>query len=113
MQNRTAKSLGAAVLGVAFAATAVGTASAVGPTAPVPAGLPVAGGPLTAVTGVLPAADKLAPGNISGADPVSGLLGGLPTKALPLKALPTKALPNKVLPTKVLPLKTLTGGISG
>jgi hypothetical protein len=82
MQNRTAKTLGAAVLGVAFAATAAGTASAAGPTIPIPAGLPVGGAPLKAVTGVLPAAGKLTPGNIAGSDPVSSLLGGLPTKAL-------------------------------
>ncbi|MDX6331855.1 MAG: hypothetical protein QOI83_4238 [Streptomycetaceae bacterium] len=86
MQNRTVKTLGAAVLGAAFAVTAAaGAASAAEPTAPapgVPAGLPISGGPLKAVTGVLPGVTKLGPGNFTGSDPVSGLLGGLPTQAL-------------------------------
>ncbi|MFD3515267.1 ATP-binding protein [Streptomyces sp. NPDC058657] len=115
MKQSAAKTLGVAALGAAFAATAAGSASAA------PA-LPDAAGALGSVTSVLPvgqvasvlpagspealAAGQAALGQITTtapaalsqatdkADPVGGLLGGLPTKGLPAGGLPTGALPG-------------------
>ncbi|MCX5204630.1 ATP-binding protein [Streptomyces sp. NBC_00237] len=107
MKQSAAKTLGAAALGAAFVAAAAGSASA----AAAPAA-PDAAATLGAVTQALPVdqvASKLPAGghealmagqdalgkgamaavpNGEGKDPVSGLLGGLPTKGLPTGGLP-------------------------
>lgn len=83
MKQSAAKSLGVAALGAAFAAAAAGTASA----APV---LPAPAPSLDTVTSVLPAQEALTHALPTGqhADPVSTLLGGLPTHGLPTDGLP-------------------------
>ena len=123
MKQLSAKTLGVAALGAAFAATAAGSAVAA------PA-LPDAAGALGTVTSALPvdqAAMVLPPGAPEAlkagqdalgksaatapasatqalptggdkADPVSGLLGGLPAKGLPTGSLPTSGLPTGGLP---------------
>ncbi|MFI5802643.1 ATP-binding protein [Streptomyces sp. NPDC051561] len=124
MKQSAAKTLGVAALGAAFAATAAGSAAAaVGPSVPDAAGaltavtsaLPVdqatsklpAGAPealnagkdalgRSAATAPTTAAQSLPAGE--GADPVSGLLGGLPTKGLPTQGLPTQGLPTGAVP---------------
>ncbi|MBD0745423.1 ATP-binding protein [Streptomyces sp. CBMA152] len=105
MKQSAVKTLGAAAVGVAFAAAAAGTASAAPAVAGVP-DLPALSGltkslPLENVTNKLTpgAPQSLAAGQnalakgastlpTSGADPVSGLLGGLPAGG----GLPTGAL---------------------
>ncbi|NEB79032.1 ATP-binding protein [Streptomyces sp. SID14478] len=108
MKQSAAKTLGVAALGVAFAAAGAGAANA----AP---GVPDAAGAVGSVTSMLPveqaaktlpagAPESLAAGQNAlgstlhtapaalpggnGGDPVSGLLGGLPTKGLPTQGLP-------------------------
>ncbi|MGW1496796.1 ATP-binding protein [Streptomyces sp. NPDC002402] len=128
MKQSAAKTLGVAALGAAFAAAAAGTATAapalpdsalpldtVTSVAPVqealtqlPAGAPesLAGGASTLPGTVQGAATKVLP-NADAADPVGGLLGGLPvgkaTSGLPTGGLPTGALPTSGLPTGALP----------
>ncbi|MFE6779020.1 hypothetical protein [Streptomyces sp. NPDC057702] len=74
MKQGTIKTLGVAALGIAFAATAAGTASAAG------TGLEPLTGPATDAVKTLPketkGIDKTAPQGAQ--DPVQGLLGGLP-----------------------------------
>ncbi|WP_433546026.1 ATP-binding protein [Streptomyces sp. CA-294286] len=104
MKQSAAKSIGAAALGAAFVAAAAGSANAVAAPA-----LPDAAGALSTVTAALPVeqvasalpaggpealkAGKDALGQSAAAagesaDPVKGLLGGLPTGALPTGGLP-------------------------
>ncbi|MGI5402500.1 ATP-binding protein [Streptomyces sp. CA-135486] len=80
MKQSAAKTLGVAALGAAFAAAAAGTASAA------PAVLPAPAPSLDTVTSVLPAQEALTHALPTGqqADPVSTLLGGLPTDGLPI-----------------------------
>ncbi|MFF0741187.1 ATP-binding protein [Streptomyces sp. NPDC004111] len=112
MKQSAGKTLGVAALGAAFVAAAAGSAAA----AP---GLPDAAGALGAVTAAVPvdqvatALPAGAPEALKGgqealgrstqnaampagdsADPVKGLLGGLPTQGLPTQGLPTGALPG-------------------
>lgn len=98
MKTGTIKTLGAAALGVAFAAAAAGTASAAPATSALP-GLPATDGATSAVSNLTKAAPdqvsrtedalKGAPGTLKGALPnqgvqgSSGLIGGLPTAELP------------------------------
>ncbi|WP_372345939.1 ATP-binding protein [Streptomyces sp. KL116D] len=109
MKQSAAKTLGVAALGVAFAAAGAGAANAA-PAVPDAAGalgsvtsavpleqaastLP-AGGPEAvsaahnALGGGLTAAQPVVEKVAEGGDPVSGLLGGLPTKGLPTQGLP-------------------------
>ncbi|MFB7912467.1 hypothetical protein [Streptomyces sp. NPDC056061] len=91
MKQSAARTLGAAVLGAAFAAAAAGTASAaVLPTDAAGTALPVAGAALGNATKTLPVEDtatkllgtgqqKLVGGVTA---PVKGLLGGLPAGGL-------------------------------
>ncbi|MEU3916783.1 ATP-binding protein [Streptomyces sp. NPDC029004] len=116
MKQSAAKTLGVAALGAAFAAAAAGTATAA------PA-LPDSALPLDTVTSVAPVQEALTqlpagapeslPGTVQGAatkvlpnggaaDPVGGLLGGLPVGAA-TSGLPTGALPTSGLPTGALP----------
>ncbi|MFK8910192.1 ATP-binding protein [Streptomyces sp. YS-3] len=99
MKQSAVKTLGAAAVGVAFAAAAAGTASAAPAVAGVPE-LPALSGltktlPVEGVAKTLPkgAPQSLTAGQHAlgkgasaptGADPVGGLLGGLPTGSLPL-----------------------------
>ncbi|MFI6939502.1 ATP-binding protein [Streptomyces sp. NPDC050418] len=107
--KQSAKVLGVAALGAAFAAAGASTASAA-PALPDPTqavgsltqGLPVAGlaGNLPGATEAMGAGQNAVTGGLSAAqpavgktlpadaDPVSGLLGGLPTGGLPTGALP-------------------------
>lgn len=106
MKTGTLKTLGAAALGVAFAAAAAGTATAA-PMTP-PANSATALGSLTGqlplgqastlVPGAAQATDALksAPQALSGADG-GGLLGGLPAKGSPVNGL-TGALGGGGLP---------------
>lgn len=100
MKTGTIKTLGAAALGVAFAAAAAGSASAA---SMAPAAAPASG--LTALTSELPIqqVSGLVPGaaqatnalqgalhnapNTLGGNAGTGLLGGLPTKGLPVNGL--------------------------
>ncbi|MER5890885.1 ATP-binding protein [Streptomyces sp. NPDC001941] len=129
MKQSAAKALGVAALGAAFAAAAAGSASAVAAAPAVPdagaaldtvthlvpventaAQLP-AGGPeaLSAGKNALASGVAAAPATAnqtlpavtgkSDADPVSGLLGGLPTGGLPTGGLPTSTLPTGAVPS--------------
>jgi hypothetical protein len=105
MKQSAVKTLGVAALGVAFAAAGAGAANAapalpdaagalgsVGSVVPVeqatsalPAGTPQAvGAAQNAVTTGVAAAQPAVAKITQGGDPVSGLLGGLPTQGLPL-----------------------------
>ncbi|GAA0586538.1 ATP-binding protein [Streptomyces crystallinus] len=100
MKQSAVKTLGAAAVGVAFAAAAAGTASAAPAVAGVPE-LPALSGltktlPVEGVAKTLPkgAPESLTAGQnalakgaaapTGAADPVGGLLGGLPTSGLPI-----------------------------
>ncbi|MGY0018254.1 ATP-binding protein [Streptomyces sp. cg35] len=105
MKQSAAKTLGVAALGVAFAAAGAGAANAApavpdaaGALGSVTSGLPVeqaasalpAGGPeavsaaQNALGSGLTAAKPVVEKATDGGDPVSGLLGGLPTQGLPV-----------------------------
>ncbi|MET9665491.1 ATP-binding protein [Streptomyces sp. NPDC006475] len=140
MKQSAVKTLGAAALGAAFAAAAAGSAAAAPATLPdtatpldsvtsvapvqkavtkLPAGAPesLVGGQqaLTEAAGPLAATlegvtNKALPTD-GAADPVAGLLGGLPIAgALPLDGLPLDGLPLDGLPLGGLPLGGLPLG---
>ncbi|QNE75401.1 hypothetical protein F0344_12920 [Streptomyces finlayi] len=97
MKQSAVRTLGVAALGAAFAAAAAGSASAA-PSLPVDAATAAvpAGTALDAVSHALPtvqdAAGRILKGQESAggdvATPVTGLLGGLPTKGLSANGLP-------------------------
>lgn len=112
------KTLGAAALGVAFAAAAAGSASAAASLPAVDA-LGTAGSvldqlPVSSVTNTLPGLGQAAESTktvLTGShstlpeaqkDPLGGLLGGLPTKGLAGKGLPTGPVSSNALPGGLL-----------
>ncbi|WP_199549201.1 ATP-binding protein [Streptomyces sp. N35] len=136
--KQSAKTLGVAALGAAFAAAGAGTASAA-PALPDPAqavGAVTQDLPVGQVTKTLPGASEavdagqgaltnglstakptLEKSLPADTDPVAGLLGGLPVGGLPTGGLPTGGLPVDGLPvsTNGLPVQGLpaVGGLPG
>ncbi|MCX4674713.1 hypothetical protein PUR28_22930 [Streptomyces sp. BE308] len=94
MKKSAARTLGVAALGAAFAAAAAGSASAVTalPVDAVAGALPVSTSALDTVAKSLPVqetANKVLGGEATDAvAPVTGLLGGLPTKGLSANGIP-------------------------